>query len=165
MIRKLLKSHKVWKKKTTKKTTRKQSKNDIFWLLPVISGVCKSENTQSKSILAVILRGQPTLYNWRFTRYGKSSYFVLIRPPPPSPQKNKNKKKRALLVVWEVYISQNTHDKSSFVVILRAQPTFYQQQFARYGVWPQKWVLHTFQPDHQVSPENRPSKDSKTAAF
>ena len=164
MIRKLLKSHKVWKKKINKKTTtRKQNKIDIFWLLPVISGVCKSENTQSKSILAVILRGQPTLYNWRFTRYGKSSYFVIRRPPRLPPPKKCIF--RALLVVWEVYISQNTHDKSSFVVILRAQPTFYQQQFARYGVWPQKWVLHTFQPDHQVSPENRPSKDSKTAAF
>ena len=88
MIRKLLKSHKVWKKKK-KTTTRKQSKNDIFWLLPVISGICKSENTQSKSILAVILRGQPTLYNWRFTRYGKSSYFVIRRPPRlPPPKKN-----------------------------------------------------------------------------
>ena len=30
--------------------------------------------------------------------------------------------------------------------------------------WPKKWVLLTFQPDHQINPKNRPSKDSKTAA-
>ena len=40
------------------------------------------------------------------------------------------------------------------------------EQFWGFGVQfcPKKWVSPTFQSDRQVNPENRPSKDSKTAA-
>ena len=31
-------------------------------------------------------------------------------------------------------------------------------------LWPKKLVSPTFQPDHQVNPQNRSSKNSKTAA-
>ena len=59
---------------------------------------------KKKSILAVILRGQPTLYNRHFTRYGKSYNFNIKSPPPlphlpPSLPKNKTIF-RALPVVW-----------------------------------------------------------------
>ena len=30
---------------------------------------------------------------------------------------------------------------------------------------PQKWISHHFRHDHQLIPENRPIKDSKTAEF
>ena len=33
-----------------------------------------------KFILAVILRGQPTLYDRRFMRYGKSCNFLILGP-------------------------------------------------------------------------------------
>ena len=42
---------------------------------------------------------------------------------------------RALSVVWEVFISETTHSKSCLAIILRGQPSFYDQQFARYGFW------------------------------
>ena len=40
------------------------------------------------------------------------------------------------------------------------------RQFGGFGTQfcPKKWVSPTFQPDRQVNPEDRPSKDSKTAA-
>ena len=41
----------------------------IFGVLPVIGGVYISKNTPSKSIIAVILRGQPSFYEQRFSRY------------------------------------------------------------------------------------------------
>ena len=51
---------------------------------------------------------------------------------------------------------------------------FYDERFLRYRfgtilglldpILAKKWVSPIFQPDHQVNPENRPSKDSKTAA-
>ena len=74
--------------------------------------------------------GQPTLYDERFTIYGNSCNFVLVRP-----QKTKNSIFRALSVVWEVFISETTHSKSSLAIILRGQLTFYDHQFARYGFW------------------------------
>ena len=43
------------------------------------------QNTHSKSILAVILRCQQTLYDRRFARYGKLCNIVITRP-----QKQKN---------------------------------------------------------------------------
>ena len=42
---------------------------------------------------------------------------------------------RALPVVWGVYMSQTTHRKSCLAVILRDQPTFYDQRVARCGYW------------------------------
>lgn len=78
----------------------------------------------------------------------------------------KNQKRcliRTLAAVWEVYISQNTHNKSSLAVILKGQSAFYDQQFARQFFWA-KMVSPTFQHDHQVNPKNRPSKDSLTDA-
>ena len=71
----------------------------------------------------VILRSQPTLYNQRFTRYGKSYNFVIIKP-----QKTKKCIFRALP---RVYISQSTHNKSNLSFILKGQ-TFYDQSFARH---------------------------------
>ena len=76
----------------------------------------------------------------------------------PSYKAQKRKTKKAFLgalpVVSVVYISQNTHSKSILVLILRGQPTFCNQQFARYGFWvilgfsakfwPKKWILLTF---------------------
>ena len=77
----------------------------------------------------------------------------------------------ALPVVWRTCILQNTDSKSILAVILKVQPTFCDQRFARYGFWAilvllspisdKKWVSSTF--NHDVNPENRPSKDSKTA--
>lgn len=77
--------------------------------------------------------------------------------------------------VREVYLSSSTHSTLSLAVILRGQPTFYNQRFARCGFWqcrgfwaqfwPKKWVLPIFQPDNQFSLEHRPSLDSKTAAI
>ena len=81
---------------------------------------------------------------------------------------------RALPVVGGAYISYSSHSKRSLAVILRSQTTFYAQRFAKYEIWSilwllgpilaKKWVSPTFQLDHQVNPENRPSKDFKTGA-
>ena len=84
--------------------------------------------TLSKLILAVILRDQPFLNDRQLTRYRKSCNFVIMRP-----QKTKKCIFRALSVVWGVYISQNTYSKAGLAVILRDQPTSYDQWFARYG--------------------------------
>ena len=125
-------------------------------------------NAHSKSILLVILRVQPTLHDWQFTRYGKSYNFIIIRP------QKINGISEALLVFWEVNISENTHSKSSLAMILRSQPTFYDQQFVRFGFWAilglfvpilaQKMGSPSLQPDHLINPENKPSKDSETTA-
>ena len=85
-----------------------------------------SQKIHSKSIFV----GQPTLYDQRFTRYGKSCNFVIIRP-----RNTKYCIFVALLVVRGVYISQTTHSKSSIAVILRDQPVFDDQRFATYGFW------------------------------
>ena len=70
MIRKLLKSHFI----------RAKTKRN-FWTLPFIWGVYISYSALDKSILVVILRGYPTLYDRWFTRYGKSCVFVSIMSP------------------------------------------------------------------------------------
>ena len=64
-------SHKSGGKKATKKA---------FWGHFQLSEGYTYRRTYSKSILAVILKSQPTLYNRRFTRYGKSCSLVIIRP-------------------------------------------------------------------------------------
>ena len=90
-------------------------------------------------------------------------------------QKAKNCIFKALPFVWGVEISKNTYNKSSLAIILTGPPTLYDQRFMRYGFWailggfsiqfcPKKWVSSTFRPDHQVNPENRPSKDYKSTA-
>ena len=81
---------------------------------------------------------------------------------------------RAFLVVGVVYISQSTHSKVSFAVILRGQQTFYDERFPKFrfcsilgllgSILAKNGFLPTFQPDNQVNPENRPSKDFKTAS-
>ena len=57
--------------------------------------------------------------------------------------------------------------KTILAVILRGQPTSNNQRFL--GFWAQfcfkKWASSTFQPDHQVNPENRPSKDPKSVGL
>ena len=67
---------------------------------------------------------------WRFTRSGKSYNFVIIRS-----QKQKIAFFRAFPIVWGLYISDNTHSKSSLAVILRCQSTFYHQRLKRYRFW------------------------------
>ena len=58
----------------------KARKKDILGELSVASVVNISEKTHSKSIPPLILRDQPTLYKRWFTRYEKSSNFVVRRP-------------------------------------------------------------------------------------
>ena len=55
-------------------------KKKAFWGHFQLSEGYTYRRTYSKSILAVILKSQPTLYNRRFTRYGKSCSLVIIRP-------------------------------------------------------------------------------------
>ena len=52
-----------------------KNKEGIFRAPPVVCGVCLSQNTHSKSVLAVILRSHPTLYDRQFSRYGKSYHY------------------------------------------------------------------------------------------
>ena len=65
-------------------------------------------------------------------------------------------------------MSDNNNSKSSLVVILRGLPTFYDQSLVRHKCWE---LLRLLSPnvaqklnlDYQANPENRSSKDSKTA--
>ena len=73
------------------------------------------------------------------------------------------------MVISGVYIYENTNSKSSLAVMLRGQPTFYDQRLVRYKFWE---ILGLLSPnvaqnmnlDYQVNPENRSPKDSNTAA-
>ena len=73
---------------------QKEQKKGTVLAFPAVRGVCISPSTYNKSILAVILKAQATLYGRWFTRYGKSCNFVIIYAP-----KTKNCIFIALLVV------------------------------------------------------------------
>ena len=49
------------------------------------------------------------------------------------------------------------------MIILRSEPTFYDQRFARYDFWAILWLLGLISFAYQVNPKNRPSKYSETA--
>ena len=102
----------------------------IFGALPVVWEVHISENNYSKSSLMIILRGEPTLYGQRFSRYQFVTNFDLILAQ--FWDLSLFGIFGALPVVWEVHISENTYSKWSFVIILRGQPTFYRQRFSSY---------------------------------
>ena len=129
MIRKLLKSHKVWKKKQQKKQPENKAKTIFFGYFQLSQGFANLRTPKVNPFLQSFW-GVNQLYTTGGSPDMENHPILSLEDPPVSPPPKKCIF-RALLVVWEVYISQNTHDKSSFVVILRAQPTFYQQQFAR----------------------------------
>ena len=60
-----------------------KTKYCIFRALPIVWGVCISENTHIKSSLAVILRGQPALYDQWFARCGFWTIWGVLGPILP----------------------------------------------------------------------------------
>ena len=128
------------------------------------------QNTHSKSILAVILRCQPTLYDRRFARYGKSCNIVITRS-----QKQKmyfqgtfGCRRGIHSIEHPQLIKPCGHfERSTNFLRPTVRKIWILSNFGAFdpNFGGKKQVSPTYQSDHQVNPENRPSRDSKTAAF
>ena len=78
----------------------------------------------------VILRCQSTFYDQWFKIYRIGDFWPFL---------TLFGQKRALSMVWWIYIIWSTNKKLRLPVILRGQPTFYDQWFRRYRIgdfWP-----------------------------
>ena len=89
----------------------------------------------------ISLKGQPTFYGQRFSRYEFLTNFepILAQFGDLGPFWHF----WALPVVWKVHISENNYSKSSLVIILRGQPTLYYHisQDNRFGPILGIWAL------------------------
>ena len=91
----------------------KKMKKYTFRELPVVRGVYISQHNLSKSSLAVILRGQPTFYGQRCSRYGFWAILRLLVQFWP-----KNGFRQPFSLITKSIVRINSEDSETSAVLL-----------------------------------------------